>query len=90
MRADFAMIYIYIYIYFYLFSSYFMKHNVSTKRLRFFIVLRKFLRTLGDSRKSTDSDRALKYFVSNMHSNPDTTKSDARFFFSMSQSYMLL
>ena len=48
------------------------------KRYDFFIIMWKFL----DSRKSTDSDRALKYFVSNMHSNPDTTKSDARFFLS--------
>ena len=68
---------------------YFMKHNSSTTTLRFFIILRKFLRTLDDSRKCTDSDRALKYFISNTHSNPNTTKSEVRLSFSISQSCVL-
>jgi len=82
--------YIFIFfLYLYLFSCYFVKHNAPTTTLRFFFILRKFLRTLGDSRRSTDCGRALKYFISNMYSNPNTTKSDARLSFSVSQSYVL-
>lgn len=85
MRADFSRIYVYLYW----LSCYVMKHNASTTTLRFLIILQKFLRTLADSRRSTDCDRALKCFMSNMLSNPDATKSDARFSFYMNQSFML-